>query len=364
MPKRKLLEHPEATERAKQRQALGTLHDLTVQPTTRKRYQKATEAFFQFLRQEGIVIPKKKEQFDHVVCEFLEYLWSTGAGRGQANDTVAGLQDLQPSLRHHLPGSWRLLKTWAVNEVPNRAPPLPEQVVHAMAGWGFFHGHNSFAVSLIIGFYTMLRSGELLGLLSSHILCAPRDRQVLISLGLTKSGKRQGAAESVILGIEAGVALVRQWKYVAHTTTPLILSPVRWRSLFSECLTALGLDRFQYRPYSLRRGGATWWFQKHQTLDRILVQGRWLAQKTARIYIDEGLAVLARTQINFKDPSIRSFLQVYHSTVSNPRFSTLEPPAKAGRVGGRGKDKRDKVIKGRKRVKDLFLAFSEDRVDY
>jgi hypothetical protein len=55
---------------------------------------------------------------------------------------------------------------------------------------------------------------------------------------------------------------------------------------------------------------------------------------------------------------------VYHSTVSNPRFTTLEPPAKAGRVGGRGKDKRDKVIKGRKRVKDLFLAFSEDRVDY
>ena len=104
-------------------------------------------------------------------------------------------------------------------------------------------------------------------------LCAPRDRQVLISLGLTKSGKRQGAAESVILGIEAGIALVRQWKHVAHTTTPLVLSPVRWRSLFSECLTALGLDRFQYRPYSLRRGGATWWFQKHQNLDRIWCRG-------------------------------------------------------------------------------------------
>ena len=49
----------------------------------------------------------------------------------------------------------------------------------------------------------MLRSGELLGLRSSHVLCAPKDRQVLISLGLTKGGKRQGAAESVILGIES-----------------------------------------------------------------------------------------------------------------------------------------------------------------
>ena len=89
-----------------------------------------------------------------------------------------------------------------------------------MAGWGFFHGHNSFAVSLLIGFYTMLRSGELLGLLSSHILCAPSDRQVLISLGLTKSGKRQGAAESVILGIEAGVRLTQHWKKAGQIQQP------------------------------------------------------------------------------------------------------------------------------------------------
>ena len=365
MPKRKLLEHPDANERARQRRQLGTLHDLTitVQPATRTRYRKATNAFFAFLDTEHLVIPKKKELFDHLLCEYLEHLWSIGAGRAQANDTVAGLQDLQPSLRHHLPGSWRLLKTWAVNEVPNRAPPFPEVVVQAMAGWALFHGHNSFAVSLIIGFYTMLRSGELLGLLSSHIMCTSRDRQALISLGLTKGGKRQGAAESVILGIEAGVALIRHWKTIASSTTPLAISSVKWRSLFAECLTALGLDRFQFRPYSLRRGGATWWFQKHQNLDRILVQGRWLAQRTARIYINEGLAILARTQIDVKDPSIRSFLQIYHRTVSNPRFSTLEPPANAGRTGGRGKDKKVKGTKGRKRVKRIsFLVICQGRL--
>ena len=120
------------------------------------------------------------------MCDYLEHLWSTGVGRGQANDTVAGLQDIQPNLRHHLPGAWRLLKTWAVNEIPNRAPPIPEQVVQAMAGWAFFHGHNSFGVSLILGFYTMLRSGELLGLRSSHLLCSPKEKQVLVSLGMTK----------------------------------------------------------------------------------------------------------------------------------------------------------------------------------
>lgn len=186
MPKRRVLEGAEDQERAKRRQQLGSLHSLTVQPATRRRYDKATEDFFSFLRKEKLVLPTKKEQLDPLVCDYLEHLWSTGVGRGQANDTVAGLQDIQPNLRHHLPGAWRLLKTWAVNEIPNRAPPIPEQVVQAMAGWAFFHGHNSFGVSLILGFYTMLRSGELLGLRSSHLLCSPKEKQVLVSLGMTK----------------------------------------------------------------------------------------------------------------------------------------------------------------------------------
>ena len=134
MPKRKVLEQHQASARARDRQNLGILRDLTVQPATRKRYQKATQAFFDFLRTGHLQIPKTRDEFDILLCDFTEHLWSTGVGRGQANDIVAGLQDLQPSLRNHLPGSWRLLRTWAVNELPNRAPPLPEPVVQAMAG--------------------------------------------------------------------------------------------------------------------------------------------------------------------------------------------------------------------------------------
>ena len=347
MPKRKILEAKEVKDRAKRRQTLGSLHSLTVQPATRRRYDKATEGFFQFLRTERLVLPTKKDALDPLVCEYLEHLWSTGVGRGQANDTVAGLQDLQPSVRNHLPGAWRLLRTWALNEIPNRAPPIPEQVVQAMAGWAFFKGYNSFGVSLLLGFYTMLRSGELLGLKSTHIFCPVKEKQVLISLGLTKGGKRQGAAESVILGVEQGVLLTRHWKKIASSTSPMASSPSQWRSLFSESLEALGLSEYQFRPYSLRRGGATWWFEKHHNLDRILVQGRWLAHKTARIYINEGLALKAQTHINFKDPKIRGFLQIYHHTCKNLNFSTLEPTAKAVRAEGRGM----KGMKARKRVK-------------
>lgn len=346
MPKRKILEGADPSERAKMRRELGTLKSLTVQPATKRRYDKASEQFFSFLKTEGLLLPTRKDQLDPLVCEYVEHLWATGAGRGQANDTVAALQNLQPSLRGHLTGAWRLLKTWSVNEIPHRAPPLPEQVVHAMAGWAFFKGHYTFGVSLVVGFYTMLRSGELMGLQSAHVMCSVKERQALISLGLTKSGKRQGAAESVVLGVESAFKLLQQWKSVATPATPFCTSPHKWRALFSESLEALKLTSFQFRPYSLRRGGATFWFQKHQNLDRILVQGRWIAQKTARIYINEGLAMLARTQIDFHHPNLRSFLQIFHHTVKRPEFSTLEPPDKTGRTGGRG----IKAMKRQKRV--------------
>ena len=127
-------------------------------------------------------------------------------------------------------------------------------------------------------------------------MCSSKERQVLVSLGMTKGGKRQGAAESVILGVERAVFLVRRWKQLSSPSTPLVPSAIRWRSLFSEALEQLGLASYGFRPYSLRRGGATWWFSKHQSLDRLLVQGRWAAQRTARIYVNEGLASILKIQ--------------------------------------------------------------------
>lgn len=270
MPKR-LLEARQPAERAQQRQRLGTLRDLTVQPATKCRYQLATKAFFEFLASESITLPHQVSKLDSLVCDYIEHLWASGAGRAQANDTVAGLQDIQPNVRSKLPGAWRLLKTWSTNEVPNRAPPLPEHVVLAMAGWSFFHGHNAFGISLLIGFYGMLRTGEVLGLTSARMLASAQDLQVLVSLGLTKGGKRHGASESVVVGREPAVMLIKAWKKISEPSTGLARSPAQWRGLFTQCLEALQLSAFEFRPYSLRRGGATFWFTKHQSMDRILV---------------------------------------------------------------------------------------------
>ena len=358
MPKR-FLEAATPAERAIRRQRMGTLRELTVQPSTRQRYSRAIDQFLAFLNQNNLVLPKSRDRLDPMVCDFLEHLWATGQGRALASDCVAGLQNQDAKIRGHLPGAWRLLKAWATNEIPNRAPPLPEHVVHAMCGWAIFHQHYAFAVSLLVGFYGMLRTGELLGLNRSDFMGSQGGRKVLLSLGLTKSGKRAGASESVVLGHDRVVKPLLRWMSLSPASKSLTCSPSQWRSLFNAALAGLSIESFGFRPYSLRRGGATWWFSRHHSLDQILLQGRWQAAKTARIYINEGLAILAEIRLPPNDARISSYLKVYASKFTQPCFATLEPPPKVGRKGGRGKGQKPKHFSMKKGLISLTFPSGE-----
>ena len=313
----KVKQHVEGRTKAQRiqvRKNLGTLKQLTVQPQTRLRYTRARQKFYKFLSENSLTIPTKREALDNLLAEYIEFLWESGEGRGLASDTVAGLQDLDPKLKGHLALTWRLLKTWSISEVPNRAPPLPETALRAMVGWSIFHEHHDFALSLLLGFYGLLRTGEILSLSASAVFMSRASKPAVISLGLTKGGKRVGASESVT--IQVGDALQLLWKWKKSVPDPDLLAPSssQWRALFAKCLEQLHLSNFGFRPYSLRRGGATCWFHRHGNFDKLLVLGRWQAAKTARIYINDGLAMLAELKLPQKH--LQPFQQVYSRSFS------------------------------------------------
>ena len=106
----------------------------------------------------------------------------------------------RPRIRGSIPGAWRLLKAWHTNEIPNRVPPFPENVVHSLAGYFLFHQNPKMALSVLLGFYGMLRTGELLGIRNKDVIVDLRATTAVISLGFTNGGKRTGAAESVSHG--------------------------------------------------------------------------------------------------------------------------------------------------------------------
>ena len=227
------------------------------------------------------------------------------------------------------------MKTWNTQQIPNRAPPLPEQAILAMAGWGFFHGHFNFSVSILLCFYAMLRTGEVLGIRNSDISMNSANSPAVISLGLTKGGKRRtGAAESVTLAAAVALKWLWFWKGQNSPRASMCPSAATWRKMFKNCLSDLKLSLFEFRPYSLRRGGSTFWFSKRGSLDRLLIAGRWQAARAARIYINEGLSVLAELHLPHK--SLLPFTRVFHSQSTPPEAAHLSACTRR-RKGGRGK---------------------------
>ena len=133
MPKR-ILEGKTKEERIDKPQNFGSLKTLTVQPATRKRYDPALQRFFDYLKDEELTLPRQRLHMDSIISDYVEHLWATGEGRALAADTVAGPRDSQPQLRGSFVGKWRLLKAWNIAEIPNRAPPMPVEVLQAMVG--------------------------------------------------------------------------------------------------------------------------------------------------------------------------------------------------------------------------------------
>lgn len=186
-------------DRQKIRKALGPLKGLTVQPKTRERYSKALGKFFAYLRTRQLSLPRNRLQVDGMVSDYMEFIWETGKGRSLASDTLAALQDQDPGVKGHLSGSWRLLKTCMANEIPNRAPPFTLEALQTLVGHALFRQEHLFALSLLLGFFGMLRAGELLNVRKRDISQSSASSVAVISLGMTKGGQRAGASESVTI---------------------------------------------------------------------------------------------------------------------------------------------------------------------
>ena len=52
----------------------------------------------------------------------------------------------------------------------------------------------------------------------------------------------------------------------------------------------MAVESFGFKPYSIRRGGATAYFRVTRNMEATLDRGRWSSARVARIYINDGLA--------------------------------------------------------------------------
>ena len=236
--------------------------------------------------------PQSLAAMDLTLRDFIDYLWEEGEPRQYAADCLSGFSTYIPSTFRALHGSWRLYNAWGKRELPARSFPLSRRQLHAFLAHLMFDLKDwRSAAVMFLAYHCFLRTMEFMNLVFSDLSLDASLGKGIVRLRLTKCGARLGVEEGLVIEDAKVVQLcLIVFRKLAPMDRLLDMGEPQFRSLFACICRVFKLDVADYKPYSLRRGGATEHFQVQGGLARTCVRGRWNDQRTARIYITEALA--------------------------------------------------------------------------
>ena len=235
---------------------------------------------------------------DDRIAGWIELQWEVGESIGLISDSLCGLTFYLPAARHQVPECWRLFRTWRKAEIPNRAPPMPAEILWGFTGYCLSHNWLRMACVLATAFHCMLRTGEALSIAPGDFLL--RQGHGILKLHQTKTGR----SWDEYIRIEDARVLA-----ILASLLPLLGSdePTKpvwrgsgqlFRSSLQHIVAHFAVEHLQLRGYSLRRGGATDDFERFGSLERTLQRGRWQSSRVARLYLADGAARLTHLRLN------------------------------------------------------------------
>ena len=280
-------------ERVAERAKIGRLRHALIQPATLVKYQNALAYFFRYLAAGGLELPSCQDDLDDVVCECIEYMWETGEPRSLCGNLLSSIPFHSQALYGRLKGAWKLHQLWGQKEIPVRAPPLSKIAAFAIAHQFYRWGYLSDSIVLALAFFRFLRTGEFLSLRAGQFAFDKYLQRAHLTFPQTKSSQLKGVLESVHVDDPGLVkALHHVIQYLQPGDPLMSMERHDFQSNFRRACDTLGL-RSDIKPYSLRRGGATWHFQQHASFDATAEIGRWSSVKTCRIYVHTALLELS-----------------------------------------------------------------------
>jgi hypothetical protein len=307
-------------------------------PKTLDRYRLAVKEFITWT--DGAAWPDSIEQFDELCGDFIEALWEDGHNRGSAADFLSGIQHALPWCRGNLKHSWRLYSTWSKMEPPARAVPMTADILRGFAGLAWKQGDVGESLAMLIGYQGLLRTGEITKLKKRDWTWIPSRKLALLLLGDTKGGKRRGEQETISIDDPTLCQLVNAYlaRRQDHDTICGRSGP-SFRSWFRRLVQSTALGRqVAYKPYSIRRGAATDFFQRTRNLDALAARGRWANVQTARIYVEEAGAEAAEIYITKRDKLLfADWSRCIGNRKVRPRVRASLPAVRRSRPSGRRK---------------------------
>ena len=222
-------------------------------------------------------------------------MWQNGEPLLTVGDGLSSLHFFEPWTKKKIPHAWKLFQVWKRIEIPSRAAPLTLELVQSMSAYELDHGNLEMAALLLTSFHCLLRTGEALKLCPHDVTL--NSKHGIVSLKETKSGRRNSANEAISITDPIVLETLRTLMEV-KIESGLEMQPFwsgsgsAFRTRFKNLCVIFGLQQHAFRPYSLRRGGATYTFQQSKSMEEALLRGRWESSRVARIYIMDALSYL------------------------------------------------------------------------
>ena len=115
--------------------------------------------------------------------DYGDELFREGFPLGSYRQLLAHVQKIFPLIKPHMHVAWTMVSRWELLQPVSHRTPMPEPLLHAMAGLGLSLGWVRWTAALLAIFYFISRPGE--------VLCASR-KDVLTPEGTLWTGGAPG----------------------------------------------------------------------------------------------------------------------------------------------------------------------------
>lgn len=230
---------------------------------------------------------------DTTLAAYGRYLFQHGRSRLVYAETINAVVDIERSWRRLLEAAWDVAWVWKGLADTGNNQAMPAEVVLAVMSLGIVWGWFDMAILLGLGFFGMLRPGELAGLLAGDLVFSDvAGRPALfVHIRLPKMRRIGPRREHVRIDDEPLIAAVRRFVQGRELNASLFAgSQLDFAAALRQLLTALGLPYGQgsgLTPASLRAGGATFWYHRFDSTEFVRFRGRWANTRMLEVYIQE-----------------------------------------------------------------------------
>eukprot|EP00971_Amphidinium_carterae_P263899 5235579-Amphidinium_carterae.1 len=265
---------------------------VTVQPGTLRRYDACLVRLRTWMATERL---GSLESFladptalNGVLRAYVQHLYNQSSPVSWSAETLAAIQCLKPGTRGHLGPSWLMQRQFARTRPLSMRPPMPLELLLAVAMTLWLHGQFRSAVGIMIGYHCLLRPSELCHLRRSDLLLScdtsGAEWSGVLAIGQSKTMGRSARLQSVLVGDDAPSRLL----------VPGGL--LRLNHLFDGARQLLGVPQGMFTLGGLRAGGAVDFLRATNDPHSLQYRGRWESSRSMYHYmqIGAGMSTYAR----------------------------------------------------------------------